>query len=48
MLTNQKIIAAINGPAFAKPPSQKYYGVPGATAWQADREFIRLHLRNPR
>jgi hypothetical protein len=48
MLTSQKVIDATNEPAFAEPPSRKRYGVPGATAWQADPEFAGLHLRNPR
>jgi len=37
MLTSKKVINAINEPAFAE-----------AMAWQAHRELIRLHLRNPR
>jgi len=37
MLTSQKVIDAINGPAFAEPPSPKSYGERSAAAWQADR-----------
>src|SRR5205823_13872041 len=32
-------------PAFAKPPTRNRFGVPWATAWQADLRFCTLKLR---